>query len=66
MYELLLRQKYSPAPLAPDLFGSPVGKEEGQHPPPLPLPRMVAHVYHTCDHAELPDIAAYAYQDVHV
>ena len=27
---------------------------------------MVAHVYHTCDHAELPDIAAYAYQDVHV
>ena len=27
---------------------------------------MVAHVYHTCDHVELPDVAAYAYQDVHV
>ena len=27
---------------------------------------MVAHVYHTNDLVELPDIAAYAYQDVHV
>ena len=27
---------------------------------------MVAHMYHTNDHVELPNIAAYAYQDVHV
>ena len=27
---------------------------------------MVAHLYHTNDLVELPDIAAYAYQDVHV
>ena len=39
--------------------------------PPPPWPSgadncIVAHVYHTSDYAELPDIAAYAYQDVHV
>ena len=40
-------------------------------PPPLQTPTgavicMVAHLYHINDLLELPNIAAYAYQDVHV
>ena len=44
----------------------PLGAPNPLRTPPPTGNCMVAHVYHTSDHAELPDIAAYAYQDVHV